>query len=99
MVVLSSTFDPEWRGWWTDAGGDRRPAEVVKVLGGWQGVAVPGPGRWTLNLEYPGRAVRDGLAVASLAWSVWGMAYGWLLVAGRWRPGRPVAAIGPEGGS
>ena len=71
MVVLSKTFDPEWRAWWSGPSGERRGAEVVRVLEGWQGVPVPGPGRWTLHLEYPGRAVWVGLMVSSLAWLVW----------------------------
>jgi hypothetical protein len=71
MVVLSKTFDPEWRAGWSSPSGDRRFGEVVQVLGGWQGVAVPGPGQWTLHLEYPGRAVWIGLAVSGLAWLVW----------------------------
>jgi hypothetical protein len=75
MVVLSKTFDPEWEAWWSNEAGDRRDARVVKVLGGWQGVAVPEPGRWTLHLEYPGRAVWVGLTVASTAWSLWLMGF------------------------
>jgi hypothetical protein len=71
MIVLSTTFDPEWRAWWSSTSVERRPAEVVKVLGGWQGVTVPEPGRWTLHLEYPGQAAKVGLAVSSLAWIVW----------------------------
>ena len=75
MVILSTTFDPEWRGWWLDESEARRPAAVVRVLGGWQGVEVPGPGKWTLHLEYPGRAVWLGLAIASTAWSFWLMGF------------------------
>ncbi len=76
-VVLSRTFDPEWRGEWTGPEGESKPARVVRVLGGWQGVEVPGPGRWTLRLEYEGRAARHGLALASIAWTVWGIAFFW----------------------
>ena len=79
MVVLSATFDPEWESRWDGPGGASRRAEVVRVLGGWQGVAVPEPGRWTLRLEYPGRASRVGLAISAAAWLVWG--------AGWWRLG------------
>jgi len=71
MVVLSTSFDPEWQAWWVGPTGIRQPAEVVKVLGGWQGVKVPEPGRWTLHLEYPGRAVWQGLGVSSCAWIIW----------------------------
>jgi hypothetical protein len=71
MVVLSKTFDPEWEAWWSNEAGERTEAKVVKVLGGWQGVVVPEPGKWTLHLEYPGRAVWLGLTIGSTAWSVW----------------------------
>lgn len=81
MVVLSRTFDPEWRAHWSGPSGDR-PAEVVRVLGGWQGVAVPEPGRWTLHLDYPGHAARLGLAISILAWGVWLVIY-WRLGATR----------------
>ncbi len=91
MVVLSCTFDPEWQAWWVGPSGDRRPAEVVKVLGGWQGVAIPEPGRWTLHLEYEGRAARIGLAVSAVAWIVW------IVAVVRLKP-RPVDAK-TEGGS
>jgi hypothetical protein len=86
MVVLSRTFDPEWRAWWSNESGTR-PAEVVSVLGGWQGVVAPEPGRWTLRLEYAGRAARLGITISSLAWSVWGLGY--------WRAGGKRAATNP----
>ena len=75
MVVLSATFDPEWRAWWSGPSGTRRPAEVAKVLGGWQGVLVPEPGRSTLHLEYPGRAAWVGVWVSTLSWGAWAMMY------------------------
>ncbi len=43
--------------------------------GGWQGVRIPGAGRWTLRLEYQGRAAYRGLAISAVAWFVWLMAY------------------------
>jgi hypothetical protein len=91
MVVLSTTFDPEWRAWWTGPLGERRPADVVKVLGGWQGVKVPEPGRWTLHLEYPGKAVWVGLGVSLFAWVIWFAAY--------FRLRRRVVEVKLEGGS
>jgi hypothetical protein len=93
MIVLSKTFDPEWWARWTNEEGQSRPATVVKVLGGWQGVAIPEPGRWTLRLEYPGQAVWLGLTVGSTAWSVWLMGY--LASWSRKRP-RQVAASPTE---
>lgn len=80
LVVLSKTFDPEWQAVWVGPEGDR-PATVERVLGGWQGVRVPGPGRWTLRLEYRGRAALIGLAVSAAAWSIW--VWGWARLGGR----------------
>ena len=80
IVVLSRTYDPEWRATWIGPGDDLRMGEVGRVLGGWQGVRVPEPGRWTLRLEYDGRAARIGLEVSGVAWAVWGLGF--------WRLGR-----------
>jgi len=88
MVVLSVTFDPEWQAWWTSPEGDRRPARVEKVLGGWQGVTAPEPGRWTLHLDYPGQAVRVGIGVSVVAWVLWALIY--------WRVGRESSRPGRE---
>jgi len=73
-VVLSRTFDPGWRASWSGPSGDR-PGAVVRVLGGWQGVAALGPGRWTLRLDYPGRSTRLGLEISALAWAAWVVLY------------------------
>jgi hypothetical protein len=77
-VVISQLDDPEWHGRWSGPEGEKA-AEIVRVLGnrvaGWQGIPVPGKGRWTLNLTYQGRAARIGLAVSLASWCVWLAAY------------------------
>jgi hypothetical protein len=70
-VILSQLADPQWRAVWSGPGGDR-PAEIQTACrrprqSGWQAVRVPGPGLWTLRLEYSGRDVYEGLAVSALA--------------------------------
>jgi len=68
-VVVSQTFDPEWSATWVGPTGER-PATVVRVFEGWQGVDATNlpPGNWTLRLEYQGRAARWGLAISAIAW-------------------------------
>jgi len=97
MVVLSRTFDPEWKATWVGVGDDQRGAEVERVLGGWQGVRVPEPGRWTLRLEYDGRAARFGLVASALAWSVWAAAW-WRLGRRARREARAAASATRSGG-
>ena len=77
MVILTRTFDPEWHATWLREGEPPRPAEVERVLGGWQGVRVPGSGRWALLLGYDGRAARVGLWLSGAAWAIWVAAWFW----------------------
>jgi hypothetical protein len=77
-VVISQLDDPEWQARWTEPGGEKT-AEIVRLfgnrIGGWQGIPVPGKGRWKLNLTYQGRAARIGLGVSLASWCVWLAAY------------------------
>jgi hypothetical protein len=73
-MLVSQLADPLWEARWVGPGGDR-PATIVPVLrlpgqGGWQAVTVPGPGAWTLRLEYSGRDVREGLIASAVAWAL-----------------------------
>lgn len=81
-VVIAALDDPQWRARWTGGDGPSRPAEVLPILrepgrsgAGWQGVRVPGPGRFRLHLEYDARAERLGLAISVVAWAAWSVAY------------------------
>ncbi len=81
-VLLTQLDDPEWRAVWRGPSGER-PATIVRLFvnesgAGWQGVRVPGPGRWTLRLVYRGRAAAEGLAVSGVAWLGWFLAYWWV---------------------
>ncbi len=75
VAVLTQLDYPRWR---ASLSGQSVP--IVRVFGGWQGVAVPGSGRWTVRLDYDTRPDRACLAVSGLAWAAWGLLY--------WRAGR-----------
>jgi hypothetical protein len=87
-VIVSQLSDPQWQARWIDPGGRAQPAPVRPVFTGpsgygWQAVNVPGPGRWTLRLEYVARDVQAGLIVSGVSFLVLiGLA---ILL----RPGRP----------
>lgn len=83
-VVLVSQLDyPGWDAVWIGPAGQRK-APIIRVLGGWQGLEVPGAGRWTLRLEFRGRDVFTGLAVSSAAWTLGVLAFlGQMFVAGK----------------
>jgi hypothetical protein len=91
MVIFSQLDDPEWRAVLRGpAGAESVPIRRVFASGGpeqggWQGVRVPGPGRWTVELVYRGRAAMSGLAVSAVAWVAWLVAY-WSLVPRRRDP-------------
>jgi hypothetical protein len=77
VVVVTQLADPQWRARWVGPNGER-DAAIAPVFRlprheGWQAVAVPEPGRWTLRLDYDARDVRQGLVVSGLAWllGVW----------------------------
>jgi hypothetical protein len=93
-VIVSQMADPQWQaGWTSESGYDRAPAILPTFRrkesdGGWQRVRVPGPGRWTLHLEYVARDVQQGLAISAAAWLAWGL----LLVGSAIRNNRGKAA-------
>jgi hypothetical protein len=75
LVVLSELADPQWQPVWSDTSGESRPAIVERAFGlpnqgAWQAVRVPGPGRWTLRLEYNARDVYEGLFMSGVAVAV-----------------------------
>ena len=66
-VIVSQLADPQWQAHWI--GLDGQGEYDVPILptfrkenepGGWQRVEVPGPGRWTLRLNYDAHDVVDG---------------------------------------
>lgn len=82
VVIVAQLADPAWRATWVGPDGQQRPAEIAPAFAlkrqgprpeekGWQAVTVPGPGRWTLRMEYDDRAVSAGLAVSGVSWLVW----------------------------
>ncbi len=81
-IVLTQLAHPDWKGTWRGPEGSQE-ASIVRVLGGWQGVQVPGPGTWTLQLRYDGQSVRIGLALSALAWLLWCLGFFWTVRQGR----------------
>jgi hypothetical protein len=74
-VIVTQLFDPQWRGRWIGADGRAQRATVLPVFmsregHGWQRIDVPGPGRWTLHLEYVARDVQAGLLISGLSFLV-----------------------------
>jgi hypothetical protein len=77
-LIVSQLADPQWKA--ELIGPDRRRAMPAPILstfrkanepGGWQRVDIPGPGRWTLRLEYEAHDIAHGLAISTMAWIVW----------------------------
>ncbi|HKM53738.1 MAG TPA: hypothetical protein VJY33_10030 [Isosphaeraceae bacterium] len=79
-VIITQLADPQWQARWVDEAGEELPARILPSFlrklsdGGWQRVELPGPGRWSLHMEYVARDVRDGLAISALAWALWCLA-------------------------
>jgi hypothetical protein len=74
-VVVSQLADPQWSGRWMEPAGEAA-ATIAPVFTrpderGWQATTVPGPGRWTLRLDYQARDVRQGLMVSGLSFLIW----------------------------
>ena len=77
-VIVSQLADPQWTARWIGVDGqEERPGEILPAFrkegqpGGWQCLAVPPPGRWTLRLEYDARDVAEGAAISTIAWLSW----------------------------
>ncbi len=81
LVIVTQLADPQWTATWSGAGGTR-PARIAPVFTrpreyGWQAVMVPGPGHWTLRLDYRADDVRLGLVVSGVSWLIYlGLALG-----------------------
>jgi hypothetical protein len=80
-VIVSQLADPQWTARWI--GVDGQGVLHRKILpafckesqpGGWQCIAVPPRGRWTLRLEYDARDVAEGAAISTVAWLSWMLA-------------------------
>ncbi len=97
-VLLTRLYDPEWTAVWVASDGAATPGAVEPAVraatggGAWQLIRAPGPGRWTVRLQYEGRAARRGQFVSAVAW------LGWLALfaAARREPRRPVPGPGPQ---
>jgi hypothetical protein len=77
-VIISQLADPEWTATWIGLEGQGEFVGRIlptfrkgRETGGWQRVRVPGPGRWTLRLEYQADDLTEGMAVSAAAWICW----------------------------
>lgn len=96
-VIVTNLSDPQWTARWIGRDGQgEKPAEIRPVLRsrrgppaeglypwGWQGIQSPGPGRWTLALDYDARDVRQGLVISAIAWIGWIGVFAWVGRKGR----------------
>jgi hypothetical protein len=91
LVLVTQLDYPEWTASLIDAEGAANPVPILGVLGGWQGVPLPGSGSWTIRLSYAGRAERLGLTVSAVAWVAWSVG---LLISLRWaRPRHGILSV------
>jgi hypothetical protein len=77
-VIVTQVADPQWRAHWINPDGfSKTKCEIGRAFRtatettGWQCIAVPDAGRWTLRLEYEGGDVLVGLMISVIAWSGW----------------------------
>ena len=80
-VIVSQLADPQWTARWIGLDGQGEfDGKILPAFrkesqpGGWQCLAVPAPGRWTLRLEYDARDVAEGAAISMVAWLSWMLA-------------------------
>jgi hypothetical protein len=101
-LIVSQLADPAWKAVWIGRDeAEKSEAQIVPTFrkrgepGGWQRIAIPGKGCWTLRLEYDTSDLVDGLAISALAWMSWLVAaifIGWRA----WRPPSPPIRDEPE---
>jgi hypothetical protein len=64
LWLIAQWAAPHWRATLTDGAGSPFRAEILPMLGGWQGVAIPKAGSWLLTLTYEPRGFRIGAAIS-----------------------------------
>ena len=76
-LIVTELSDPQWTGHWIGHDGQgEKPARIVPVFHGpyawgWMGIQTPGPGRWSLVLDYDAADVRQGRFLSAAAWTIW----------------------------
>ena len=76
-VVLTQLSDPQWEARWSTSDGQTNKGATIATVFrqgtglGWQGVMIPGPGRWILSLDYNARDVRLGLWISGVTGLFW----------------------------
>jgi hypothetical protein len=93
VVVIRNAWD---RGW--SATVDGRPAPVLRADYLLQGVPVPA-GHHEIRLTYDDPTIAAGIALSSVVWLLFGVAFGWLVWAGRRRRRRATPSPDPPLGA
>ena len=76
-VIVSQVADPQWKAQTIDQDKVSTKCEILPAFRkasesiGWQCIAIPAAGRWTLRLEYEGGDVFAGLMISVIAWIGW----------------------------
>lgn len=92
LWLISQWAAPGWQATLSKTGTAGETARITPMQGGWQGVAVPAAGTWTLGLRYTSAAYSVGFRISTIAWSA-ALAGGLML----WRkPNRPNHLIIPS---
>lgn len=71
LVLIAQLDYPEWTATLRPPDGSANPAEIVRVLGGWQAIPITNPGPAILALDYDARSERLGLLLSALSLTGW----------------------------
>ena len=79
MIIFSELADPQWQATWTGLDGERAGA-IGRAFGranhgAWQAIQIPGPGDWTLRLNYRARDVELGFGISAVSVIAFGLLF------------------------
>lgn len=68
--VISQWADPSWQANLRNDEGKEARVEIIALDGGWQAIAIPGPGTWTLGLFYIPAMFGYLLVFSAAGWAI-----------------------------